>query len=274
MEADTVISNVFNLYLKRFVPLFAFSFIGILIIQTFLYYSGIYELLKNVNPVDIEGNVVYFLKLVIKMMVLSILVYSILNSFLINYIFIKDIDPNATPGSILGDSIRKHAIHMVFFLIIATIILVFGMAFGVVIFVVGMLVAGAYLGTALITGSAVLVVEEKNAFDSIGRSFGLAHKDFWPALGSLVLFILIMILISIIISAIVAIPVVIMFFENWRESGSIFKAFDINSYDIGVWTVVLNSIVSALVYPLYSVFSFVLYLKLKYTENQILMIND
>ena len=70
-----------------------------------------------------------------------------------------------------------------------------------------------------------------------------------------------MILISIVLSAVVAIPVVIMFFDKLGETGSIFEAFNLKLYDIGIWSAIINSFVSALIYPLYAIFSLVLYLK-------------
>ena len=99
-------------------------------------------------------------------------------------------------------------------------------------------------------------------------SNSLTHKDFWPTIGVFVLFILIMILISFIVSALIAIPFVIMFFGNLKETGSFLEALNFQTYDIGIWIVVVNSIVSALTYPLYAILSVVLYFKLKCTEDQ------
>ncbi|MEE4198317.1 MAG: hypothetical protein V2I54_11785, partial [Bacteroidales bacterium] len=106
------------------------------------------------------------------------------------------------------------------------------------------------------------------ALEAIGRTFSLCHKDFWSTLGSMVLFILIMILISIVVSALMSIPFVILFFDQWGETGNIIEALNWQRYDIGVGYVIINSIVAALVYPLYAIFSVALYLKLKFKEDQ------
>lgn len=273
MEVDSVISNVFSLYFKTFFPLVIFSFVGVFIIQFFLYSTGYYEIFKTFDPTMVEGNISFFLKMILKMMVLSLVVYGIMNAFIINYLFVKDIDSTASFGSILGDSIRLYSIHMVFFMLLTVLIIVIGMIFGVVVFIVGMFLAALYLGTVLIPGCAVIVVEQKNAFDAIGRSFSLTHNDFWQSLGSFVLFVLIMILISLILSAVIAIPVVIMFFDKLGETGNFFEALNLNLYEIGIWSVLLNSLVSAIVYPLYSIFSFVIYFKLRNTQDRKMGIN-
>jgi len=59
-----------------------------------------------------------------------------------------------------------------------------------------------------------------------------------------------------------------MFFDNWSETGNIIESFKMQNYDVGMWTVVLNSLVSALTYPFYAIYSVVLYFKLKYKEDQ------
>lgn len=268
MEVDSVISTVFTIYFKKFFKLFLFTFLTVLLVQYLFFSIGFYEIMKTFDPTYVEGNLNFFFKLLAKILVISVIAYGMLNAFLINYLFVKEIDPDASVGSILGNSLSKYAIHMIFFLILISFIIFFGMMFGIIVFVIGILLAAIYLGTVLISGCSIVVVEEKNAFDAIGRSFSLTHKDFWQSVGSFVLFILILILISIVLSAIVAIPVVIMFFGNISETNNIFEAFNLNLYDLGIWQVLLNAVVSSLTFPLYAIFSLVLYFKLKYTEDQ------
>jgi len=268
MEVDSIISTVFTIYFKKFFKLFLFTFLTVLLVQYLFYSIGFYEIMKTFDPTYVEGNLGFFFKLLAKIMVISVLVYGILNTFLINYLFVKEIDPTASVGSILVDSLKKYAIHMIFFLILTTLIIFFGMMFGILVFIIGILIAAIYFGTVLISGCSIIVVEEKNAFEAIGRSFSLTHKDFWQSVGSFVLFILILVFISMVLSAVVAIPVVIMFFGNLSEATNIFEAFNLNLYDLGIWQVILNSVVSAVTFPLYAIFSLVLYFKLKYTEDQ------
>lgn len=274
MEVDSVISTVFTIYLKNFFKLFLFTFLTVLLVQYLFYSIGFYEVMKTFDPEYVEGNLGYFFKLMGKILIISVLAYGILNTFLINYLFVKDIDPNASVGSILGESISKFTIHMIFFMILTSFIMFFGMMLGIIVFVIGILLAAIYFGTVLVSGCSIIVVEQKNAFDAIGRSFSLTHKDFWQAVGSLVLFVLILILISMVLSAIIAIPFVIMFFGNLNDTKSFLEAFNLNIYELGIWQVVLNSIVSALTFPLYAIFSLVLYFKLKYTEDQKAIFNN
>ncbi|MFO7827809.1 MAG: hypothetical protein R6V23_04235 [Bacteroidales bacterium] len=275
MEVDSVISAVFNIYLKKFINLFIFSFVAVFIIQLLAYNLGFFEIYAmSENP---EMMMREFSGLMGKVGIYSIgavIIYGILNVFLVSYLLKSDLDPKAQVGDIFMESIRKYGIHMIFFLIISVLIVFFGALLGIIAFIIGSFIAVIYLGTVLFPGGTIVVAEEKNALEAVGRAFTLAHKDFWSALGSAVLFILIMILISIVVAAIMSIPFVIMFFDQWNETGNMFEAFKLQKYDIGMWAVVLNSLVSALIYPLYAIFSVVLYFKLKFTEDNKTVITE
>ena len=268
MEVDSILANIFNIYLKKFWILFAFSFIGVFIIQMIFYYLGFFELMQIDDPEELLRTFSLLFKKVGIVSISSVVIYGILNSFLVSYLFNSDLDPKANAGEFFIESISKYSVHMIFFLMLTILIFIAGAFVGILALIIGLFVAMLYLGTVFMIGGAIVVAEEKNAIDTIGRCFNLTHKDFWPALGTFVLFILIMILISIVMSALVSIPFVIMFFENFRETGSILEAFSIQNYDIGIWAVVISSITSAITYPLYAILSVVLYLKLKFTEDQ------
>ena len=268
MEVDSVLSNIFNIYFKKFGVLFIYSFVAAFIIQMTFYKIGFLELTKLTDPEDLIKMIFEMRKEILIGSIVYFMIYGSLISFLVNYLIKSDIDSKTHVGDILGESVRKYSIHMIFFLILSTLILIAGAFLGIIALIIGSFFAMIYLGTVLITGGTIIVVEEKNAIDVIGRTFILAHKDFWSALGSVVLFVLIMLLISIVMSAIISIPFVIMFFDNWHETGSIRDLFNMQMYDIGIWSVVLNSLVSAITYPLNAILSVVLYFKLKYTEDQ------
>ncbi len=270
MEVDSVLSNVFSIYIKKFVILFMYSFVAVFIMQWLFYQLGFWELYK-VSFTDTEEFLSIYSHLMGKVAIVSvtsIVLYGCLNAFIINYLIKSDLEPTRSAGDIFIESIKKYAIHMIFFLILTTLILIAGMIIGIIALIIGLFFAMIYLGTVLIPGATIIVAEEQNAIEAVGRTFKLVHKDFWSVLGSLVLFILIMILVSIVLTAIMAIPFLISFIDNWGEVDNITEMFRTNFYNIGIWSVVLNSLVSAATYPLYAIISVVLYFKLIYKENK------
>ncbi len=268
MEADTILSHVFTIYKNKFIPLFLSGFIAFFIIQFLTYNLGITQIY---TLSDTEEMMRELSGLMGKMGILltgTVIVYGLLNAFFVNLILKSDDEKKLASGELFMESLKKYFIHMIFFLLLSGFILALGTVAGIFIFIIGSFVAIAYLGTVLSPGAAIVIAEEKNALEAISRTFSLTHKNFWPALGATILFVLIMILVSIVVSALMSIPFVIIFFDNWKETGNLLESLKMQNYDIGIWTVFFNSLVSALTYPLYAIFSVVLYFKLKYREDQ------
>jgi hypothetical protein len=268
MEVDSMLSATFTIYFKKFLTMFIYSFVAVFIIQLIVYYLGFMDLYTVSDPDELLRNMPEIFKKMGIILAFSFIIYGFLNAFLVNYLIKSDLNPDTVVGEIFAESVKKFSVHMIFFLILSAIIIFVGVFIGVFAIIIGIFVAMAYLGTIMMSGGAILVAEEKNAIETVSRAFSLTHKDFWSALGTVVLFVLIMLLVSIIMTALIAIPFVIMFFGNLNETSSILEAFDLKMYDIGIWSVVLNSIVAAITYPLYATLSVVLYFKLKYTEDQ------
>ncbi|MDA3778788.1 MAG: hypothetical protein PF487_00910, partial [Bacteroidales bacterium] len=268
MDVDELLSATYKLYKNNFKILFLYSFIGLLIVQALSYYIGVNETIQNFDAENIQTVFKGIGGKITVLVIVTFAVYALLNVFLLNILYKTDIDNSLSHKDLFEESVNKYFLHMLFFLIISTLMFVVGMLAGIVVFIIGMFAAGLYLGTVLVPGGTIIVVEEKNAFDSIKRGFQLAHKDFWQALGSLTLYIIIMILISLVISAIIAIPFVFMFFGNFSETHSFWEAFDVNNFDLGAGIIVLNTAVAAVTYPITIVFSLVLYFKLRYKEEQ------
>ncbi len=268
MEADSVISNIFNVYFKRFWVLFISSFVASFFIQATFYQLGFFELIKITDPEELIEMIVNLRKEILIGSIVYFILYGSLISFLINYLIKIELSPLLSLKDIFIETIKKYSIHVIFFFIISMIIVVVGSSIGLLVLIVGVFAALLYLGTVLIPGSTIVIAEDKNAIEAIGRSFNLVHKDFWSALGAFLLFILVIILTSIILSAVTVIPYIFAFFDNWHEATNFRDIFNMKTYDIGFWSVVLNSLVSAITYPLYAILSLALYFKLKFNEDK------
>lgn len=268
MDFDTVLSSVFKIYTKKFLPLFIVSFVGIFVVQLVMYQLGFYELYKVDNPEDMMLMISGLMNKISILSISYVIIYGVLNAFLVYYILISDNSPNLYFNDLLIDSVKKYSVHMIFFLILTILIVITGMVVGVLAFIVGMFFAVFYLGAVLIPGGTILVVEEKNAIDTVSRAFSLTHKDFWVNLGIFVVFILILIILSIVVNFLISLPIALLLSDSLKETGSIFEAFNLRTYDLGIWLVVINSVAAAIVYPLYSILSFVMYIRLKYNEDQ------
>ncbi|MDA3954014.1 MAG: hypothetical protein PF485_10220 [Bacteroidales bacterium] len=268
MEVDSVLSNIFNTYLKKFAVLFVSSFVAAFIIQVVFYQFGFFELTKLGDPEEILSAIAGMRNEIIIGSITYFVIYGILICFLINYLIRSDLDSTLSIQEIFVESVKNNSVHLIFFLILSMLIIIAGAFLGIIVFIIGSFLSMIYLGTVLVPGGTIIVAEEKNAFEAIRRAFTLTHKDFWSTLGAVILYFLIMILISIVMNAILAIPFILKFVNNWRETENFFELFNMQTYDIGSWVVLLNSLVAAITYPFFALLSVVLYLKLRFLEDK------
>src|SRR6056297_2906125 len=137
LDVDNVISDTFSLYLKNFKTLFLAGFIGIFLIQFGLYEIGIYDFYQTIDPETLAGNLGPFFSKMLLIIGVSVLMYAMLNVFMINYIF-KATTPgeNLNISSIFKETVSNYWIHMVFFLILAFLIMMVSVVLGAFIFII------------------------------------------------------------------------------------------------------------------------------------------
>lgn len=115
MDFDTVLSSVFKIYTKKFLPLFIVSFVGIFVVQLVMYQLGFYELYKVDNPEDMMLMISGLMNKISILSISYVIIYGVLNAFLVYYILISDNSPNLYFNDLLIDSVKKYSVHMIFF---------------------------------------------------------------------------------------------------------------------------------------------------------------
>jgi membrane-anchored glycerophosphoryl diester phosphodiesterase (GDPDase) len=111
----------------------------------------------------------------------------------------------------------------------------------------------------------VMMVEETNIFDTIGRTFKLAHKNFWVNIGWVAVFLIILIVISVIMSAIILLPFTGDFVKtiiNPQEGTTLLEDTTNPLF------IILSALVSALTLPLIPIFAAILYFNSRANEEQ------
>lgn len=272
-DVEGIITRTFTTYKKLFLPLFLYSFIGLLLIQGFLYFTGFSEYFQNLAPEQVQNPAFMagVFKKVLWVVLISFVAYALLNVLLLTYIERYGRNQSLSVQTVVSEGMKNYFLHFLFFLFLATIIITVGSMIGIFALIIGAFVVALYLGTVFLSGGGILVAEKTNAFETIGRAFQLTHKNFWVALGAVVLLMLIMILISLILSAIMMIPFAIIFFQSVTSGDMSFtEIFQPSSYGLGAGMILINSLTGAITYPLTAIFSMVLYYALSFHEQEVL----
>lgn len=267
-DSDNVVSETFRFYKKHFIPLFLVSFIINLIIIIPIFQLGVFDAYITI----IEDQYFYpgkdfFMSLFI-ICLISFIALTIGHLFICYYT--TNIHRNKNNMSLLLNAIRKYYVRFIILAILSVIILTIGSFIGILLILIGSVIAMLYFSTVLVPATPILIIEKKEPLSAISRAFSLTHKDFWGALGALLLLILIYIVISIIIGVISGLPVMVDIFQELANGEHILNIItnkELYTRELGFAGISLNVIFSALLFPVFPIFSIFYYYKLKFEED-------
>ena len=264
-DLEGLFRKTWEIYRKHFGWLFLYSFLGILVLQSFLLTSRLREFMTFdylTNPEKIAEQMGSLFML----MVVFFIGYAILYLFLHYYILYQEWKTENNHFILIKESIKKFALPYLATMFLAFIILIMGMMLGVILFVIGMFAAMIYLAAIFTPTSTLLIVEEVNPLEAITGSFKLVHKDLWKTLGYIVVFYILYFIIGIFLSSIILAPFTGNFFEflNPEISTEIAKTSKSLLPDISPAYILISSATSAVTTPLAPIFSILIYFNLKH----------
>ena len=150
---------------------------------------------------------------------------------------------------------------MVLLAFVGTIALVLG----ILALVVGVFFSLLYVMTLYFFILPIMMVEETNIGDTIKRTIKLTHMNFWPNIGWVAVFIIILIVVSVIFSGIILLPFSLSFVKSILHPEDASKVLDVTTNPLFI---ILSTIVNALTLPLMPVFACILYFNGKASEEQ------
>ncbi len=263
-DLEGLFRKTWEIYKKHFGWLFLYSFLGILVLQSFLLTSRLREFMTLdylTNPEKIAEQMGSLFML----MVVFFIGYAILYLFLHYYILYQEWKTENNHFILIKESIKKFALPYLATMFLAFIILIMGMMLGVMLFVIGIFAAMIYLAAIFTPISTLLIVEEANPLEAITGSFKLVHKDLWKTLGYIAVFYILYFITGIFLSSIILAPFAGNFFEflNPETSTEIANASQSLLPDISPAYILISSATSAVTTPLVPIFSILIYFNLK-----------
>jgi hypothetical protein len=129
---------------------------------------------------------------------------------------------------------------------------------GLVILVLPGFFAIFYMLTVGIFALPVTLTESRNAATVISRSFSLAHKNLWPNMGWVIVVALLMVVISLVIGGLIMLPFTGTFIRSLTDPEEASALLEMAKNPLYI---VLSSLASALVTPVFPILAFILYFR-------------
>jgi len=156
-------------------------------------------------------------------------------------------------------------------MVILTVIMTLLVTVGIVLLVLPGLFALFYMATVIMFAMPVTLVETRNPFEVIRRSFRLAHKNLWPNLGWVVVVLLIIVIASMLLSALVMLPFTGTFMRSFADPEQAASLLDMRRNPLFIG---LNALTTALVTPLMPILAFLLYFRNRSEEAVVEITTD
>jgi len=248
---DSAMGSLWDFYKQRFLPLFIASFIISLIIQYASSLINFQELTTTTDPMIVLEKI---RSLALPLLGISV-VNLLLNAILQYYVLYNPIDRST---GFLASAMKtmKYLIPYFIIMILLAVIASFAIIIGIILLVIGVVFSVVYVMSLYLLILPVLMVEGTNIGHVISRVFSLLHRSFWPTIGWVSVFIILMLVISIVTSGIVLIPFTGTFIKGVMNPA---EASDLVTLARNPLYIILSALAGALVVPIVPIFSCILY---------------
>jgi len=257
---DSVMNSLWEFYTKNFWVLFIVSATMSLFIQYFSSMIDMKDIQQTTDPlVMLEKMKGYVMPFTVVMLV-NLLFTIILQ----HYIIFKPLDSSNT----IFVSFYKSLTYFIPYLIVMILLAAFGimaMVLGVLMLVVGMFFAIIYVMALYMFILPLMITEGINIGNVIKRSFQLTHRNFWPNMGWVSVFLIILIVVSVILSGIILIPFTGSFLKTLFNPEEATAVFDMAKNPVFI---ILSALINGLTFPLMPIFALILFFNGIAGENQ------
>jgi len=266
VDLDSAFNKLWSFYKKYFVGLYLISVAGSLLSSLFVSGIDLASLQATTDPVEMLEKMKGFAGPYTLTILVSLVIGVLLHAWVLE-------KPAGEPGFITA-ILRSSLVALVPYLIamiifgILTVLLV---SVGLVLLVLPGLFAIFYMVTVGLFVMPVTLVETRNPFEMLSRSFRLTHRNLWPNMGWVVVVILIMIVVAMVLGALVMLPFTGTFIKsmtNPEEAGAMLEMTR-NPLYIG-----LSALTGGLVTPVMPILAFLLYFRNRAEEVVIEVTTD
>ncbi len=263
---DSAMSSLWDFYKARFLTLFIMSLVMSFVLQYASTLVNMRELSTITDPMILLEKVKGFIVPILMISLINLLFTTILQY----YVLYKPIDSETNVFSSVIRSLK----YFIPYLIIIVLLAFAGslaIVLGVFVLIIGAVFAMLYVMTLYLFILPVMMVEGINIGSTISRTITLAHRHFWPNIGWVSLFIILLLVISVILSGIILLPFTGSFIKTIMNPEEAAKLVDLTTNPLFI---ILSSVTGAVTLPLMPIFASILYFNGKAGEDQVQNIGD
>lgn len=251
-DIDSAFSGIWSFYKQWFVPLFAISFVMSLIVSVITSDIDISGLQATGNISDIMETMKSLMGIYTVVLLIS-LFFNILIQY---YIIKKPTEDNFSLVDAAGKVLVRYYLPMLLVFIILGIFATLALFAGALLFIIGIFFALPYVFLFFSMAAPVMIIENTSIGDTISRLFKLVHNRFWPNMGWISIYIVLVFFFSFIVNAIIMLPFTGSFISSMFDPEA---ASEVLAIAKNPFFILLSSLTSSLTVPLLPILGLILY---------------
>jgi len=252
-DLDSAFNKFWSFYKKYFAGLFIISVAGSLISSLFITGIDLSTLQTTTDPYEMlemmRGFAGPYALAMLATLVLGVLLHT--------WVLEKPAGEPDFLKTFLRTAIvvlLPYLVAMIIFGVLAATIV----SIGLVLLVLPGLFALFYMLTVGIFAMPVTLVETRNPFQIISRSFSLTHRNLWQNMGWVIVFILLLIVISLVLGALVMLPFTGSFVRSFADPEQATAMIELTRNPLYIG---LGALTSGLITPVMPILAFLLYFR-------------
>jgi len=248
---DSAMSSLWELYKKKFLSLFIISFAMSLVIQYASTLVNLEEISTITDPIVMLGKIKELIGPILIISIINLLFTTILQYYIIY-------NPLNSENNILVSALKslKYFIPYLILMVLLAFAGSIAIVLGILVLIVGVFFSVLYIMTIYLFILPVMMAEESNIVNTIGRTISLAHRNFWSNIGWVAVFIIILIVVSVISTGIILLPFTGSFVKTILNPGESANILNMTNNPLFI---ILSALASALTLPLMPMFACILY---------------
>lgn len=251
-DIDSAFSGGWSFYKRWFIPMYAIGIVMALIVSLL---SKNIDLAGLQNTTDLS-EITATLKSMMGIYAIIAVISFFFNILMQYFIIYRPLRENFSIGEALVTVLTKYFLPLLVVYIILSLLAILPMILGALLLFVGIFFAIPYVMIFFAMAAPLMIIEGRRIDLSISRLFKLVHKKFWPNMGWMAIYLVLVMFFSFVVGSLVMLPFSGSLVRSFSDPDAAIKILEIASNPAYI---ILNSLTTALTAPILPILGLILY---------------
>jgi hypothetical protein len=266
-DIDSAFSSGWAFYKQWFIPMYAISFIMALIVSVITKNIDIAGLQNTTDLTEIMSS----LKSMMGIYALTALISLFFNALLQYFIIFRPMSEEFNLTEALVKVLVKYYLPLLAIYVILSLLAIIPLLLGTLTLFVGVFFAIPYILLFFAMAAPLIMVEGPRIDRSLQSLFKLVHNKFWPNMGWISVYLVLIVFFSFIVGSLTMLPFTGSLIKSFSDPDSAMKIVEIASNPAYI---LLNSLATALTAPILPIIGLILYFNNSETGSGLYSDND